>query len=49
MLTGVHHPGIGVRDMNASLRFYRDLLGLRLVRDYEAEGPLRVRCASRRG
>jgi len=40
MFKGVHHPGIGVRDMEASLRFYRDLLGLEVDRDLELEGPV---------
>ncbi len=30
---GVSHIAVGVRDMDASLRFYRDLLGFELVRD----------------
>jgi catechol 2,3-dioxygenase-like lactoylglutathione lyase family enzyme len=34
MLTnGVSHIAVGVRDMDASLRFYRDLLGFEVVRD----------------
>ena len=31
MFTGIHHPGIGVRDMETSLYFYHDLLGLDIV------------------
>src|SRR5947208_15223244 len=30
---GVSHIAIGVRDMDKSLRFYRDLLGFQVVRD----------------
>ncbi len=34
MLTnGISHIAVGVRDMDASLRFYRDLLGFEVVRD----------------
>jgi catechol 2,3-dioxygenase-like lactoylglutathione lyase family enzyme len=40
MYLGIHHPGIGVRDMKISLRFYRDLLGLEILRDLEFEGPV---------
>ncbi len=30
---GVSHIAVGVRDMDASLRFYRDLLGFEVARD----------------
>ena len=30
---GVSHIAVGVRDMDASLQFYRDLLGFEVVRD----------------
>ena len=30
---GVSHIAVGVRDMDASLGFYRDLLGFEVVRD----------------
>jgi glyoxylase I family protein len=40
MIKGIHHAGIGVRDMEVSLRFYRDLLGLEVTGDAETEGPL---------
>ena len=40
MIKGVHHPGIGVRDMETSLHFYRDLLGLEVDRDLEFDGPV---------
>ncbi len=32
-MRGVSHVAVGVRDMDRSLRFYRDLLGLRVVLD----------------
>ncbi|HJP14932.1 MAG: VOC family protein [Nitrospinota bacterium] len=34
-ITGVHHSTIGVSDLECSLAFYRDLLGLRKVRVWE--------------
>ena len=34
MIRGVHHTAIGVRDMERSLAFYRDLLGLPVLRDW---------------
>jgi catechol 2,3-dioxygenase-like lactoylglutathione lyase family enzyme len=40
MIKRIHHAGVGVRDMEASLRFYRDLLGLTVTSDVETEGPL---------
>lgn len=40
MIKGIHHAGVGVRDMEVSLRFYRDLLGLEVTGDAEVEGPL---------
>ena len=36
---GVHHAGRTVRDMDASLRFYRDLMGFR-VDDDEGESAV---------
>lgn len=35
----VHHAGRTVADMDTSLEFYRDLLGLRVVDDDTLEGP----------
>ena len=40
MVARLHHAGVGVRDMEASLRFYRDLLGLEVTQDAEFEGPV---------
>jgi glyoxylase I family protein len=40
MVKSLHHTGIGVRDMEVSLRFYRDLLGLEVTADMEVEGPI---------
>lgn len=40
MIKGIHHSGIGVRDMETSLHFYRDLLGLEMGADVEVEGPV---------
>ncbi len=36
-LTGIHHIGLTVADLDASIRFYRDLLGMTLVRRREAD------------
>lgn len=38
MISAVRHVGVVVSDMEASLRFYRDLLGLTVVRDLEETG-----------
>lgn len=40
MITGMHHVSRGVREMNASLAFYRDLLGLEVVLDTEMRGEM---------
>lgn len=40
MIKRIHHAGVGVRDMEVSLCFYRDLLGLEITGDAEIEGPL---------
>ena len=37
MIRGVHHTCITVSDMERSIRFYRDLLGLELVMTEESE------------
>jgi catechol 2,3-dioxygenase-like lactoylglutathione lyase family enzyme len=38
MLGAVAHVGITVRDMEKSVRFYRDLLGLKVIGDITVEG-----------
>ena len=40
MIKAIHHTGIGVHDMEASLKFYCDQLGLEKGEDIEVEGPL---------
>jgi len=40
MIKRIHHSGIGVHDMETSLHFYRDLLGLEMGQDVEVEGPV---------
>jgi Glyoxalase/Bleomycin resistance protein/Dioxygenase superfamily len=35
---GIHHSVVVVRDLETSLRFYRDGLGLDLLRDWQVEG-----------
>ena len=39
MTTLVRHIGIVVRDLDRSLAFYRDLLGLEIVRQMDERGP----------
>jgi catechol 2,3-dioxygenase-like lactoylglutathione lyase family enzyme len=38
----VHHSAVCVRDVDASLRFYRDGLGLQVLMDHEFEGDWRT-------
>jgi catechol 2,3-dioxygenase-like lactoylglutathione lyase family enzyme len=38
----VHHSAIHVRDVEASLRFYRDGLGLEVLMDHEFDGDWRT-------
>ncbi|HEY41126.1 MAG TPA: glyoxalase [Dehalococcoidia bacterium] len=38
VLTGIRHTGIVVTDMVKALTFYRDLLGLKVVKDFSEEG-----------
>ena len=38
MIKNIRHTGIVVSDMERSLEFYRDLLGLNVVKDFEEEG-----------
>ena len=36
----LHHTGLNVSDMDQSLEFYRDLLGLEVTRDLVFEGEI---------
>lgn len=38
MLLGIHHIAISVKDMERSLAFYRDLLGMEVLSDQSWEG-----------
>ena len=38
----VHHSAVYVRDVDASLRFYRDGLGLQVLMDHEFAGDWRI-------
>lgn len=38
MVTGIHHTSFTVADMDRSVAFYRDVLGLELVNQREIEG-----------
>ena len=38
MIKGIRHTGIVVTDMEKALAFYRDLMGLRVVKDFSEEG-----------
>ena len=38
MITGIRHTGIVVTDMEKSLVFYRDLLSLKVAKDFKEEG-----------
>ena len=38
MITGIRHTGIVVTDMEKALAFYRDLLGLKVAKDFKEEG-----------
>ena len=40
MITGIHHVSRGVSDMDRSLAFYRDLLGMDVVLDTEMAGQM---------
>lgn len=37
-MPSLHHTGLTVRDLDASLRFYRDLLGMEMLFEAEREG-----------
>jgi catechol 2,3-dioxygenase-like lactoylglutathione lyase family enzyme len=41
-VTHVHHSAIHARDVDASLRFYRDGLGLQVLMDHEFDGDWRT-------
>jgi catechol 2,3-dioxygenase-like lactoylglutathione lyase family enzyme len=41
-MTHVHHSAIHVQDVAASLRFYRDGLGLQVLMDHEFDGDWRT-------
>lgn len=41
-IQGVHHVAIIVEDMERSLKFYRDVLGLEFLKDYTNSGPVAV-------
>jgi catechol 2,3-dioxygenase-like lactoylglutathione lyase family enzyme len=41
-MTHVHHSAIHTRDVDASLRFYRDGLGLKVLMDHEFDGDWRT-------
>lgn len=49
MTRSLSHVAIGVRDMDASLRFYRDLLGFLVTLDDPEENPGSAQRTSRRG
>ena len=38
MITNFRHTGIVVSDMERSLKFYRDLIGLKVVKDFSEKG-----------
>lgn len=40
-MTALHHAALWVRDLGASLRFYRDGIGLTTLMDHEFDGPWR--------
>ena len=38
MITGLNHSGLVVEDLERSVRFYRDVIGLEVVRTFERDG-----------
>ncbi len=40
-MTALHHSAVHVRDLDASLRFYRDGIDLAVLMDHEFDGPWR--------
>lgn len=45
MITGLHHVGLGVRDLDSAIRFYENVAGFSVVSRYslDADSPLRDR------
>ena len=39
-VTAIRHTGIVVNDMETSLRFYRDLLGMEIWADFKDDNPI---------
>jgi glyoxylase I family protein len=39
MITGISHVGISVANLERSIEFYRDLLGLRVIQEVPMRGP----------
>lgn len=39
MITGTNHTGFVVKDLESSLRFYCDVVGFKVVRSVERDGP----------
>ncbi len=44
MIKGIRHTGIVVNDLEASLYFYRDLLGLKIIKKMEESGDYIDNC-----
>lgn len=38
MIQGLHHTGLVVRDLSKSIAFYRDVVGLIVIREFERTG-----------
>ena len=49
MVTSIHHVGIAVKSLSQAYGFWRDTLGLPLVREATVEGTGRARGAAGRG
>ena len=39
MIKGIHHPCLIVSDLDRSVAFYRDLLGMKVTTEFESSGP----------
>lgn len=48
-MKALRHAGIAVSDMERSLHFYRDLLGLKVVKDFREEGEYIDKISALRG